>query len=456
MQSWTTLFPRSTYGVVSLLTLSLLIGNSTGAKAQGIWHHSVDGAAYRQSSATSSVIDKSSDVVVAGNVAGYPSHFEVIAYTPSGSRAWGHSEQFSEVNDTFSTLDAQGNAVILIRPDTQYDPALLVKYSRNGGARLLKVSLPTPSYPSGSSPDGVLVDASDNIFIYGNYFNSATFDYTGFVSKLSPSGNTIWTRVYPAGNYGQAEIAAGELDGQGNIVVVGQTPQADLSQRITVTKYDTQGNEVFGETLVGYKVTDSTSNAVVIDSSSNIYLAGAMEYVDLGTGGLDGALITTKLAPSGYQLWLSQENYTSAAPYQQGAEQIALDSAGNVVVGGEVSDGNGLRLNEMAKYNSGGARQWAIDSSDNLFSLLIGPGDNIYATGNFNNSDIRSTKLDSGGNFLSQRDYTGSPYNPGMTYGTAAALDASLDRLYLSGNADFDTTSSHAFERDWITIAYQQ
>ena len=455
MKPWTTIQCRAASGIISLLTVALLIGNSTGARAQGIWHHSVDGASYRQSAATSSVIDKSGDIAVAGYVAGYPGHFEVIAYSPSGSRVWGHSEADGDVGGTFSTLDAQGNDVILIRPETAYDPSLLVKYAQDG-TRLLKLFLPPPSYPSGSYPDGVAVDANDNIYIYGNYFNSVNFTYTGFVTKLSPTGTTVWTRVYPVSDYNQAEVTAGALDNQGNIIVVGQIRQEDSSQRITINKYDPLGNQVFGETLAGYKVTESTSNAVVIDPSNNIYVAGAMEYTDLNTGGLDGALITTKLAPSGYQLWLSQESYANAMPYQQGAEQIALDSTNSVVVGGNVSDENGQELNEIAKYGTDGSRQWVINSPDTLFSILIGPGDSVYAIGNIGGSDIRSNKLDSSGNPISQRDYTGSPYNPNIAHGTAAALDTNLDRLYVSGSADFDVTSSHAFELDWITIAYQQ
>lgn len=137
--------------------------------------------------------------------------------------------------------------------------------------------------------------------------------------------------------------------------------------------------------------------ACVIDSSNNIYVSGFSRGLLPGTfeGGAAPAgidMFVAKLDSSLNQQWLIQAGSTQG---DDKASAIALDSAGNVVVGGSTAatwpeqTRVGSWDSFIIKYevnNTGGSRQWVIQfgsvGADYLYGLTVDTvSDDIYAAG---------------------------------------------------------------------------
>jgi DNA-binding beta-propeller fold protein YncE len=99
---------------------------------------------------------------------------------------------------------------------------------------------------------------------------------------------------------------------------------------------------------------------IVTDAAGNIYVTGYSDIDKVGV--LDFAVVTVKYNSAGEQLWLRRLDLdTNTSEYSQG---IALDSAGNVFIGGEIFFTGGVpqattRRLFVAKYDADGNLLWS-------------------------------------------------------------------------------------------------
>jgi hypothetical protein len=98
---------------------------------------------------------------------------------------------------------------------------------------------------------------------------------------------------------------------------------------------------------------------IVTDAAGNIYVIG---YSDIDKGVVDYAAVTVKYNSAGEQLWLRRLDLDTNASDQ--GFGVALDSAGNVVIGGEIFVREGVpsattRRMFVAKYNADGNLLWS-------------------------------------------------------------------------------------------------
>jgi hypothetical protein len=125
---------------------------------------------------------------------------------------------------------------------------------------------------------------------------------------------------------------------------------------------------------------DDVAEAIVIDNSGNVYVAGDSE--GSGTG---SDYVTIKYDSAGQQQWVAR--YDGPAHDFDEADAIALDKAGNVYVTGFSLGLGGYFRYVTIKYNSAGQRQWIANyhgiGNGNDFALAIAVDalDNIYVTG---------------------------------------------------------------------------
>jgi hypothetical protein len=177
--------------------------------------------------------------------------------------------------------------------------------------------------------------------------------YSGFVSKLNPSGNSLIYSTYLAGNQVDSVYAIA-VDGTGRAYVTGQTSSPDFPVTVSaiqhskfhgtydafVTKLWAIGGGLIFSTFLGGSG-DESGASIAVDSATNVYVAGQTTSANFPlktpiqpqyAGGGDAFL--TSVASSGsslrYSTYLGGEN-------GDGAAGITLDSSGNVYLCGDTS-----------------------------------------------------------------------------------------------------------------------
>jgi len=211
----------------------------------------------------------------------------------------------------------------------------------------------------------IAVDSQGNIYATGYFGTSQNFgcqtltsvaSYDIFLVKFSPTGSCIWSKSYGSANTNPLLQEGGyaiALDGSGNVIISGKEfGPLDFGKGVIgtqyggifVAKFDSSGNNLWAKEYSQINPPGSgegASNALVVDTSNNIYTAGYYKGpYNFGSGQLtpqnaSGDLFVMKLDPSGTQAWFKDVSYPktvlSNAPVVTG---LTLDMDGNLWVVG--------------------------------------------------------------------------------------------------------------------------
>jgi len=210
---------------------------------------------------------------------------------------------------------------------------------------------------------GIATDSSDNIYLVGQTWggidgNSTTGGgHDFFIVKYNSSGTKQWTRQLGTPYFDYVKEVA--TDSSGNAYATGYT-EGDFDgnnntgdKDIFIVKYNSSGTKQWS-TLFGTS-SDDFSNAITIDNTSNIYMAGTKLY---------------KYNSSGNSLWSASQTGNS----------LTTDSSGNIYLA------DGLHF---IKFNSSGDELWSKNIGVNARSLAIDFSGFIYLTG-YTESDLDS------------------------------------------------------------------
>ena len=234
----------------------------------------------------------------------------------------------------------------------------------------------------------IAVDSANNIYITGEtyssygwigggydpFFNSDTSILNpasdGFVAKLSPAGERLWSTYL--GGVNQDYGTAIALDGADNVCVVGKTKSpawvsggfrtvATGSARGFAVKLTPAGQHIWS-TFLGGGIDDDATD-VAIDGMDNLCIVGNTSS-NWASGGYDTTLtggdgFAVKLSPAGQHLW---STYLGGA----NASSVAVNSAGALYVAGKTF---------TPDWASGGFDEsyCPIDSSGDAFVLKVTP-----------------------------------------------------------------------------------
>lgn len=223
------------------------------------------------------------------------------------------------------------------------------------------------------SGTGITTDGSGNIYIIGDFEESAIFGTTVlnsielediFIAKYNGSGNVVWARQIggTSGDYGSA-IAT---DGSGNIYVTGHFSgtatfgATELNcagyEDIFVAKYNASGNvewveQAGGTADDGCRKRDG-GYGIATDESGNSYVTGSFA----GTVSFDTTPLTcagesdifiTKYNTFGNVLWDKQAGGTG---YDEGGD-IAIDGSGNITVTGVFTESATFGTTTLSGHN---------------------------------------------------------------------------------------------------------
>jgi len=264
----------------------------------------------------------------------------------------------------------------------------------------------------------VAVDSKDNIIL----------TYYSGVTKYDPNGNEIWGSPIV---YEDAYSVA--VDSKDNILVTGGGG---------TMKYDSNGNPVWGSPISFY------GYAVAVDSKDNILVTGGggtMKYDSNGNpvwgspisfygyavavDSKDNILVsdtifnTRKYSSSGTFIW--EKTFTTG--YSQWSYGVATDSFDNVIVSGYGGNPVSTWASIILKYSPDGTKLWEV--IDNIeprwsYNLAVDSYNNIIVAGGNTSHDWLTKKYDPNGNKIWERAFD---FEGGQDEGQALAVDSKND-----------------------------
>ena len=299
---------------------------------------------------------------------------------------------------------------------------------------------------SGETAKTIVVDDLGNSYILGFYSGTLDLDpgpavvsvttvgsSDVYLVKLNPNGQFVWGKSY--GSSGADEGSTLCLDEQGYLYITGFfLTTIDFSGGAGtiflnsfgdfdafLLKLDTAGNEVWAKQIGGF-IGGEEGKSVVVDDSSNVYLAGVFS----GSADFDPSNSTLQLTASGGS---QLEGYV-----------VKLDSSGDLVW-----------AKQLGGTNSDASRYMAINSNGEVFitgtfrgTADLDPG---LSTSNFvsnGSDDVFIVKLDRNGNFIWAKSLGGSSSDLGNGIAVDQFSNVIVTGQFI-GNIDFDPGQGSVF-----------
>ncbi len=306
---------------------------------------------------------------------------------------------------------------------------------------------------------GLAVDDSGNVIITGYSGTGSPFGDLVTI-KYDRNGNQLWLQNYNSAVNTGDYPALFAIDKKGNVYVTGGSSAGNDCLTI---KYDSNGNQVWTARYNGPINGVDIGLGVTVDESGNVYVAGISQGAVRNCyfySGLYYDFVTLKYDSNGNQLWATRYAPPGGDDYWNRAHLIAVDSFGNIYVGGYSEHCQGPTEWITIKYDSTGAQLWVRSDIKQPWSTAAGaPVDlkldasgYVYLTGGSQQDstayrNYTTVKYDFQGNILWAARFNGSANSD--DYATAMALD-SQNNIYVTGFS----YSGAANRDDIVTIKY--
>jgi uncharacterized delta-60 repeat protein len=422
------------------------------------WVQTYNGSGNGLDIAFSVAVDNLGNVYVAGNSPGDTSANDIttIKYNSLGQQQWvqryngpGNSDDGTNGTNAIA-VDSSGNVYVAgWSAGTENTDYVVIKYNSNGDQQWAqRYNGPGNGY---DAPYGIGLDSFGNVYVTGTSTGDGTgFDYTTI--KYDNDGQQQWAKSYNGSGNGYDAGQALAVDDSGNVYVTGvSTAQNGLGDCVTI-KYDTDGNEQWTKVYDGPANGTDYGNAITVDGSGNVYVAGSSEGSETTR-----VYLTIKYDSAGNQEWAS--TYSSPKNNWDEGRSIGLDGSGNIYVTGVLKYSEGGSSDDWGtiKYDSTGAEQWVriydgpASIADEAWSIAVDVNGNSYVVGYSHGptsgSDLTSIKYDPDGVQQWVQAYD-SP-----THGTDSGFDITLDS---QGNVYVAGASGSGTAIDYATIKYSQ
>jgi uncharacterized delta-60 repeat protein len=370
------------YRLAASNSAGLSLGANKSVRTAGVvggWPQIYVGPEGLDDSAVAMTSDGAGDIYVVGysqdDTASYG--FLLIKYRPDGAEVWrARHDTTGGASDlpAAMVLDSKTNILVVGQADSAN--FVTVKFDRNGNK--LWDALYRGTNGGLNWANSVGVDAADNIYVGGSSEHAGTGVRDFVVLKYATNGVGLWTNRFALSDT-NLDACCIAVESNGNVTVTGAT--ANNGSWATV-KYDSAGTQLWARIFNG-----GAPAALTADASGNAYVTGKHQASD-GTG---ANMATVKYGPSGNVLWAAFFN--GGANSDDGGNMIALDLAGNVLVGGYtggvLANGFVTATNwTVVKYTSTGQQLWGasyarnyLDRALSVARLRTDAAGNIYVAG---------------------------------------------------------------------------
>ncbi len=275
----------------------------------------------------------------------------VAKWAADGAAAWNRRIQGDSVggNNIGSAITVVGSRVYVAGSVTNQgsgsDFAVIQLDAATGMPNWLR-SVSRSSQPSSyEAAYGIVADGED-VYVCGQtHTGLSAFDAT--VLRMDSTGATVWQRNWPSSGSGNEHLRRLAVC-NGRVVAVGHRSAGASFDALTLS-YTTGGSLQWSATFNGPGSGTDQAYDVKIDGAGNAVVCG----VSLGSASSD--IMTLKYSPTGTNMWARLYDAGGSA---DAGYSVALDGAGNIVVGGYLSGGSGRYLLGVVKYSPAGDQGW--------------------------------------------------------------------------------------------------
>lgn len=352
------------------------------------------------------IVDTAGNVYITGwsRVIYDASHYVTIKYDSLGHELWvAHYAGLQSGYDDASGIgvDRAGNVYVTGTSSVMNvgSVAATVKYNANGTEQWVR----RYAGPGGSSAgaSALALDDSGNILITGGSYGLGTSDDFTTI-KYDSSGSQLWIARYDGGMSNDDQATALATDAQGNVYVCGASIGGPpISYDIATVKYDANGVQQWAERYAGPGQYYDWPHRLAVDRWHNVIVSGT-------STGASYDYVTIKYDSAGAQLWVMR--YDGTGNCSDEAYAVALNDSGDVyVTGGTCSTGINYDY-ATVKYSSAGIQQWVErydgpgKSYETAQEMTVDSGGNVYVTGGSSGSqngyDFLTLKYDTDGDLL--------------------------------------------------------
>lgn len=352
-----------------------------------LWRSTYGGSGIDEAHAIT--LDSDNDVIITGSrfISGTDWDIVTIKYDgATGAEEWavihGGSSFFDYGADI--TVDGSDNVIVTGSRSFAADDVdvIVIKYDTDGA------ELWTDFFGGTGSDEGVVVktDASDNIYVGGNYEFSAGSTYFDFLLvKYTPGGATTYAVTEDSGFGNLDRPTTMTIDGSGDVILVGSGFTDILNEEDYLTmKFDgTTGALDWKELYAGNSEALDVINAVVTDAAGNVYVTGKSKSIETSED-----YYTIAYNSSGTELWADRYT-TEGLEYDEGTDIRISDSETYIYVTGFSFYASTNNDFTTIKYDAAtGDIEWLTifdgpsSNSDQALRMQLDPTENIFITGN--------------------------------------------------------------------------
>jgi len=304
--------------------------NSNGVSQ---WTQRFNGLDSLYDKATEIAIDNTGNIIVTGysGVPIYGYDYMTIKYNSSGVVQW--SKTYNGTgnyidNANYVVADVSGNVYVTGTSyglDSEYD-FLTIKYNSSG--TLLWSSRGNGTSNTYDEAKKVVVDNLGNVYVTGDSYGVGSLsDY--LTAKYNSAGVIQWSHRYDEANsYDYANDI--EVDNSGNVYVTGSGYGNSNYSNISTIKYNTTGAVQWIKVYNGIASLYDEGKDLVVDNSGNVYVTGVSATGPIAIS--DHDMTTLKYDSAGNSRGIII--YNGSGESQDCGNAIAIDNSGNIYVAG--------------------------------------------------------------------------------------------------------------------------
>jgi hypothetical protein len=284
-------------------------------------------------------------------ITGVSNTFTTVKLTSTGSNVWNGTWTYQGLANVSQVIAIDSFTNIYVAGQEQAQNPLhyyvadigTVKYNQNGH------QLWETNYSIG--PDngvqvvGLSIDKAENVFLEANFFPGFSTGSCYLTLKYDVNGMGGAFAYNPTTD--AASLARSlNLDNLGNIILTGGNAYYYPNFCYGTYKLNTNGQYISTNLYPNVVTGNSQATSTALDQVGSIYVSGYSP--SLGTNG-DSDIVTIKYDSKGNQVWL--QRYNGPGHGNDAGNAITVDNSGNVYVAGYETEANGFTSMILIKYS---------------------------------------------------------------------------------------------------------
>jgi cysteine-rich repeat protein len=324
-----------------------------------LWTHSYDGPGNLFDVFSDVLVDGANTIYVCGShvVEGSRRELLIKTYEPDGREGWTFSYRGEGEGHDYAgsmawlpsgdlaicattTTPEQGDALTVMRLTPGEDEPVWIREHHG------------PHETGDDACGGIAVDGNGDIVAVGSVYNEdARWDIA--VVKYDEDGTLLWSRTH-GDPFGGHDFGWGvAVDGDRNAMVLGRVREAQSLDRTWVRSYDPEGQERWTFRSGADGSPNWIASGIAIDADDNTML----------TGSISSRVVTVRLDHDADEIW----RYEASNGTRGNA--VSTDSAGNILVAGELLTGTTGYDIWVGGFDAAGEPRWGFTYDNEVLHL---------------------------------------------------------------------------------------